>query len=641
MQIRSLPTGFRFLYLENQDNSFLRLALVVRTKPDPVAGYLVNLSQSSHSQSYLGALVDSENGAHQFLEIFCRMAMESSLQRSSMPMLSTQDQNAWIDSAHALQEANPQDALAPYPCPAMLLDCPTGKLRALTSEKENWTVCRDEALLESVHLPSYDNTQHRYLYNQIEGEVSYFIPLSKSSPRNDVTKELGEVFPTEKNWTLFNPLGDYLISRVFSGVSLADFNAILSGARWTGLDSARVPFMPKGVYEQLTNVIEARNGYGFLFFGSRGLAAELAEVLYIKTQLLADIFRSARGMVEHTRRPLFHVAPENIQVRFGSLGGYLPALWNFQCTFNPPTEVFTVPVPTEETRYFGVRSDRVSVYRPEAMSKRISAEGTLRIREVVMDSQDRVSVKATLVVREKLDPSASDLVQVMIPVGDASFEVYGEISVKDSLAHGEVRFTSLARSVEAKLASALKESEGVPFHNVPYNVMPAMRTPCDVYSLAVLGVQFLLVNSTNTLATALDEAMSLARELDLRGVEHGNQAAGMIATMMEEDARWRESLGPHRLLDQALETEGARASIPPELWAEVIAFIVRCFPGVGRASFHRDLGDVVPFALEAAFDEPMRNLHSILIKLRGRLLGDDPENVVIRGAIQSFRACLR
>jgi hypothetical protein len=43
--------------------------------------------------------------------------------------------------------------------------------------------------------------------------------------------------------------------------------------------------------------------------------------------------------------------------------------------------------------------------------------------------------------------------------------------------------------------------------------VPLLSTPCDLYSLAVLAVRALLVDQETTLAVALDEILSLARQL--------------------------------------------------------------------------------------------------------------------------------
>jgi hypothetical protein len=91
--------------------------------------------------------------------------------------------------------------------------------------------------------------------------------------------------------------------------------------------------------------------------------------------------------------------------------------------------------------------------------------------------------------------------------------------------------------------SALKQAEGAPISNSGFEVLPLLTSPCDMYAVAVLAIRILLVDDENTLAVALDETLSLARQV---ATEHDtNIVLGeRLRRIVVKDRRWGQSLGP-------------------------------------------------------------------------------------------------
>jgi hypothetical protein len=145
----------------------------------------------------------------------------------------------------------------------------------------------------------------------------------------------------------------------------------------------------------------------------------------------------------------------------------------------------------------------------------------------------------------------------------------------------------------------------------------------------------LLVNSTNTLPVALDESLSLAREIALQP-EKDAPLQDRVRTLLGTDSRWAESLGPHYLLNDEMSADDARKLIPEELWVHFLAVLIRCFPGIGPDSCHEDFGAVSPFALENAFDEPLEEIHAIRLKAKSLVLNDWAKNDEVGQILEEF-----
>src|SRR2546426_1138610 len=145
-----------------------------------------------------------------------------------------------------------------------------------------------------------------------------------------------------------------------------------------------------------------------------------------------------------------------------------------------------------------------------------------------------------------------------------------------------------------------RAAEGVAFARSPFEVVPLLSTPCDLYALGVLAVRTLLVNPQNTLAVALDEVMSLARQAAAQSNAE-TTLASRICEIMNADPRFATSLAPHRLVQEPMEPTAAFELLPPELWYHSLAAIVRLFPGLGPDSYCKDYGDAPSLALETVF----------------------------------------
>jgi hypothetical protein len=139
--------------------------------------------------------------------------------------------------------------------------------------------------------------------------------------------------------------------------------------------------------------------------------------------------------------------------------------------------------------------------------------------------------------------------------------------------------------------NALEQLVGAPIGNAGFEILPLLTSPCDMYALGVLAIRVLLVDHENTLAIALDEMLSLAREV-ATGHKPDVAIGKRMQAIVERDRRWVASLGPHRLVREDGIRQGAARIIPADLWWETIGIILRLFSVIGPDSFCRQLGDV-------------------------------------------------
>ena len=92
-------------------------------------------------------------------------------------------------------------------------------------------------------------------------------------------------------------------------------------------------------------------------------------------------------------------------------------------------------------------------------------------------------------------------------------DLYGRVDESEALAKGETRFRTLPQILSEPVRNALEQAAGTPIANASFEILPLLTSPCDMYALGVLAIKLLLVDDENTLAIAVDEVLSLAKEI--------------------------------------------------------------------------------------------------------------------------------
>jgi hypothetical protein len=372
-----------------------------------------------------------------------------------------------------------------------------------------------------------------------------------------------------------------------------------------------------------------------LFLGAQGRAGRFVETFHLKLQLLADVLRQVRACVQRQQLPFLNLAADSFRVKFEPVGARLPLFWTARCAVVKSSDAFALPVESGEFRYFiRPRAGGTSVYSPEGLDRSLQGSASVRLRKVLPPEQGRTVLEGTLIAQERLPASPRDLLWVRLPLPSGRVDLYGHLYAAEGLAPGEARFRTLPQAWPATTLKALSAAEGAAFAQVPFEIVALFSSPADLYALGVLAVRALLVNALTTLPVALDEALSMARQAAAEGPADA-PLGQRIAALMAKEPRYLNSLGPHRLVHEAVEPAQALQLLPAELWADALATLVRLFPGASPASLCRDYGDAPALALETVFDQPLQEIERLLERSRSLIVIDWNYNREVRAVIQS------
>lgn len=203
------------------------------------------------------------------------------------------------------------------------------------------------------------------------------------------------------------------------------------------------------------------------------------------------------------------------------------------------------------------------------------------------------------------------------------------------MATGESRFRTAPQRMEPALARQVQAAEGNAYDGTTFETIPMLSTPCDLYALGVLAVRSLFVDAENSLGVALDEMLSLARQMGLEAGE--GDAIAKVRNLVAADSRWLAILGPQRLSYEPLTPEAALEWLPEDLWWRTVATIARFFPGQGADSYCRDFADFSPFAIERVFSKPITDLELLLRLSRGMIFCDWAANREVARVLARLR----
>ena len=213
--------------------------------------------------------------------------------------------------------------------------------------------------------------------------------------------------------------------------------------------------------------------------------------------------------------------------------------------------------------------------------------------------------------------------------------LYAHLEKDSAMAVGEWRFRTIAQNVHETRISHLRNAEGVPIADVPFEIIPLLSSPYDLYSLAVMAVRILLVDNTNSLPVTLDEMLSLLHQIE---AEY-DESVGLeqqISEVFKGDLRWRQSLGPHHLVFDEIKMDEAYSLIPSELWFKTLATVLCMFPGPGPYGECKDYGDAPQGGLHKVFDRTMSDLDNLILRTRSFIVADWKSNQQVASVIQKF-----
>jgi len=631
--------GYRAVPISEVDKeSALRLCVVVREAPDPVAGIFVLLRDTGQESIFLGCLLDAGSHVHLWVELWVQNVnkLQTTLEGYRETFSNHALDERWKRRADFLARLDRSNSIriaseSVHPLPIYFDLAVAGPVNPKNPASfEAWTLCLDDKLLEEHGLPRYSTSLARYLYIR-DAPKPVFLPVTTGALESASTREtkqiLGPLIP-------LNPDGGLMMARKFAPLSLETYSSLLSGQPWKGIEEGNKVFKLAGVYRTLQNADLIQQGGAHLFLANRGSAGRLIELFYLKLDLILQTFRLVREFVRDEQLPFLNLSADSFRVSLAEINQNMPVFWTAQLTLATLGSAFALPIDTSDSRYFvACDVNHTSIYHPETESSPVNSVGAVRIRKVLSQNDDAIVLEGTISTQERIAISKTDLLWIRLTLSSGRVDFYANLT--EGMAKGERRFRTLPQKLPEHVGLAIRSAEGVRFPNVPFETLPLRSSPCDLHALAVIAIRILLVNDQNTLPIALDDILSLAQAL-ATDAEEKKEPSNQLRAIIAADARWSDSLGPHRLLNpQSLSAEDSLAYLPGELWWDMIALIIQCFPGAIPASFTADLGDAPPLAIDSVFDPAIAALERLSRRTRSFLFLDWKYNSEIAAVVQT------
>ena len=628
--LAAIPEGYAAVPVSaGQAAGSLRICVLVRREPDPVAGHLMILRDLIDGRVILGCVVDARGAVQGWVELWvqdleglsgtavaCREALSNAVL-----------DRRWEQTCRCLAQTDPASLIrtgweTEHPLPTYIDLTSMEPVHPTDAQSgEPWTLCRDDALLEGKGLPAYSTSLHRYLYLPGLGADGPVAPATPDAPKGESVVPATEVTGGRRGLLALNVGGGLMLVRRHGPIRLEPMIDLLSGGSWPGVFHGRSMLNLGPASEALKNSDPNLTDGGWLYLGRHGRPGRIVEAFHLKLRLLSDAVRAVRRAVELTQRPLLNMTADSFQVRLGQPGSGLPFLWTSRAVLCDSGDAVVLPIHTSDAQYFlQGRSAGASVYRPASAGQAVRGQGTVRIRQALTESGSTI-VEGTFATQERFQAARYDLIWLRLNLSCGRVDLYGQLEQTTALAAGEWRFRTVGQRFGGQAVEALRAAEGVPIADTHFEIVPLLSTPCDLYSLAVLAVRTLLVNGQTTLAVALDEALSLARQV----AAERDESIGLglrIHTIFEDDPRWAQSLGPNRLIHEGISPEEAFDLIPAEVWWDTLGLIVRLVPGIGPDSLVRDYGDAPPGGIHKVFDPAIEQLDDLLLRTRSLILID-------------------
>jgi len=646
-RLKALPEGYVAIPItEDQKSTILKICILVKNEPDTVAGHLVVLRDTMDAKVFLGSIVDSCGQVQEWIELWIQNSgsLVDTVSAARQVLSNAILDNRWRRQCQALEElegaAIVKTAWESEQPPPTFIDLskksPTHPVEVQSGA--GWKLCTNEGLLQQKGLPGYGNSLHRYLYVPELGDNSPLVPVTPGAPTNDSTKPMSEICGDSARIIPLNPQAGLMLVKQYLPIKLDTFVDILSGKPWNGLKHGRsILDLDKGL-KALSKDEPALSTDGWLFLETQGRCGRLIETLHLKLRLLSDIISSVRSLTYHLQRPLLNISPESWQVELGEPGRGLPFFWTARAVLNDAGDAVPLAIEKSDFKYYlPARTPGTSVYRPLVTSLPTQGKASVRIRQVLPDTSDTTAVEGTFTTQERIEMARNDLVWFRLNLACGDINLYAHLEKDSAMAAGEWRFRTIAQNLHETRVSHLSNAEGVPIADVPFEIIPLLSSPYDLYSLAVIALRILLVDNTNSLPVTLDETLSLIHQIE---AEHDESASleQRISKVFKGDQRWRQALGPHHLTFDEMTPDEAFSLIPSELWLTTLATVLRMFPGPGPYSECKDYGDAPQGGLHKVFEKTISDLNNLILRTRSFIVADWKSNQEITSVIERFLA---
>lgn len=647
MAVAGATSSLRFVPLVSGARAGgLAFCVAVKLEPGEGESPLVLLRSGLASRVWLGASVDAGGRVIEWLELWVQTtAGLADSPATWRDYLTNAELDAkWAAEAQRFAQACP-DACRhsgweeTHPSP-LYINLAEGEpwVPCDPASGQAYELCTSDAKLAAAGLPPYSRSLHRYWIAESAeaGRGPSWVAVTPGAPLAAAVVTADKIVPALSELVPLNPEGGLLQVRRLAPVGLEDYIDLLSGRSWAGLASGQSADRLDGGYSRLGDWDKLLQDGGNLFLGGRGRAGMFLETFHLKLQLVYQLVWLVAESAKQRQLPMLNLTADSFRIELGPPAPGLPLLWTARATVVVPGQSVALPLKESGLHHFlPLDAPATTIFRPDYIGLPTRGRGRVRVRRAGTDAAGQVFVEGTLITTESLRLTASDLIWLKLPLGNTVVDLYAHVDQEAGMAIGESRFRSGPQRMNPGLGQQLRAAEGNTFDGTTFETIPTLATPCDLYALGVLAVRALLVNSDNRLGAALDETLSLGRQMGLEKIDGG--AVAKVRHIAASDSRWLATLGPHRLSAESLSPEEALKWIPEELWWRTVATVARFFPGQGSDSYCRDFADFSPFAIEKVFAAPLADLADLLRLSRGLLFSDWVANREVASVLARLR----
>lgn len=495
-------------------------------------------------------------------------------------------------------------------------------------------LCTDDSVLRGAGLPEYTRSLRRYwaTVDHPAGARIFFAAWAAPVESEGVARHPAFTDPA---WLPFNPEGGLMMVRRHAPLALEDFLGLLAGKPWPGIVSGQRVIRPEHPFDQLSEGERPRATEALLL--ATGRAGRLAESFHLRVRLVHDLVVLVERVVQEAQLPFLNLSAESFRVELSSATSGWPLLWTGRPVLSLPGNALARTLPSGgRPHILPLEAAAASIYRPNVVDELIRGEGAVRLRRVFTDAGPVPVVEGTLVTSERPQALCEGLLCLRLPLRNGLLELFAQVDAEEGLAPGEVRFRSVPQDLGADALRWLQEAEGATFPRTTFERVRVLDSAADLYALGVLAVRVLLVNQRTTLGVALDEVLSLARQLATEAAPA--DLIGMrVQRLAAADSRWSATLGAQRLAEEVLTPEEAFELFPAELWWQAVGTIARMFPGYGPQSYCRSFCNQPDRALETVFARPAADLGQLVLRSRALLFPDGGTHREVRSVIERLR----
>ena len=640
-----LPADFTPLPLLGHAHHGPAVCLLVRTRPDPVAGPLVVLHDAPASRSLLGALVDQSRKPLCHLRIVVQAPVEipAAHDLAAPPPNSTIDRrfNALLKAAEA--GTGPRLlrwALDQTPAPAWYYDPATAQLtNAGLPGEQHALLCRDDALLTQAGLPPYSSSPHRYLLlaGPDQPDAPRFVPLTPNAPTSPAC--LPASSPIDAGLIPVNPLAGPVILQELYPIPLARLADLLSGAAQPADIAGRSTIDPAGLAARLDLAAAQPDEAlaGRLFLGIHGQAAQLLEVCHLKLALLAQALQQISSFTRHTGLPLLNLTDTSFGCTLAEPAAGLPVLWTAHTALHEPGDAVPILQLEDDTAVYAsaASASGATVYQPADVRSLIRGEAQFRWQKTHRLDEHRRSAEGLIITAQPIQPAKRDLLCLTLPLAGLRLTIAGSVTPQPQ--PGQWALQTAPFTPPPALLNAIDNAQQAIFDHAAWTLLPRLSTAADLHSYAVLATRILLAGPHNPLADAREALHQLAAALKTNpSITTPAQLANAIHEALRSDPRLLARIGPQQLHARPVEPADAIDLVPLLLWADLIAWIIRLMPGESPLSYAEDLSDAPPAAPHRLYDQPQADLHALLIRTRSLVVMDWRANREIHAIVRQL-----